>query len=272
MAAVFQALTMLLLVALLVIFVFKFIIEPTYVVFFNKPLYIHYYFRVRKLNADQSSFLESNFSFYKKLPSKKKNYFNHRVASFIAKYQFIGQGGFEVTEEVKLLLAATYVMLTFGMRHYRINNFDKIIIYCESYYSVITKQYHKGEFNPALKALVFSWKDFEEGLKYENDNLNLGLHEFSHALYFHGLKGRDQSSVVFSDSYDKIIDYLKRPDVLKGLVESNYFRIYAYTNQAEFIAVVLEHFFETPLQFKQEHPELFTIVAEMINIREEYIA
>ncbi len=86
MAAVFQALTMLLLVALLVIFVFKFIIEPTYVVFFNKPLYIHYYFRVRKLNADQSSFLESNFSFYKKLPSKKKNNFNHRVASFIAKY------------------------------------------------------------------------------------------------------------------------------------------------------------------------------------------
>ncbi len=91
-------------------------------------------------------------------------------------------------------------------------------------------------------------------------------------MYFHGLKGRDQSSIIFADSYDKIIAYLKRPDVLKGLVESNYFRIYAYTNQAEFVAVVLEHFFETPLQFKKEHPELFTNVAAMINFEEEYFA
>lgn len=100
--------------------------------------------------------------------------------------------------------------------------------------------------------------------------MNLGLHEFSHALYFHGLKENDQSSIVFADSYDKIIDYLKRPDILNELVESDYFRIYAYTNQAEFIAVVLEHFFETPLQFTQEHPELFTIVAAMINFEEKY--
>lgn len=270
MAAVFQALMMLLVVAFIVTIVFKFIIEPTYVLFYNKPVYIHYYLRVRKIPVAQSDFLEHNFPFYKKLSQKKKGYFNHRVASFVEKYQFIGQAGFEVTEEVKLLVAATYVMLTFGMRHYRINNFNKIIIYAESYYSIITKQYHKGEFNPALKTLVFSWKDFEEGLRFENDNLNLGLHEFSHALYFHGLKGRDQSSIIFADSYDKIIAYLKRPDVLKGLVESNYFRIYAYTNQAEFVAVVLEHFFETPLQFKKEHPELFTNVAAMINFEEEY--
>ncbi|MEL1242166.1 zinc-dependent peptidase [Flavobacterium flavipallidum] len=270
MNIIFQILVLLLLVFLSVVFIFKFIVEPVYVALFNKPIYIHYYYRIRKLSIEQSNLLEYNFSFYRNLTNRKKSYFNHRVASFVTKYQFIGKGGFEVTEEVKLLLAATYVMLTFGMRHYRINNFDKIIIYCESYYSVITKQYHKGEFNPALKALVFSWNDFHEGIKCENDNLNLGLHEFSHALYFHGLKGRDQSSVVFADGYDKIVNFLKQPDVLKGLVESNYFRIYAYTNQAEFMAVVLEHFFETPSRFKQEHPELFSIVAEMINIKEEY--
>lgn len=264
MVNVFQVVVML----LLVVVIFKIIIEPIYVMVFNKPMYVHFYLRVRKLDKSQSAFLENNFSFYKKLSAKKKKFFNHRVASFIAKYQFIGQGEFVVTAEMQLLFAASFVMLTFGMRHYLIENFNKIIIYPEIYYSIITKEYHKGEFNPALKALVFSWKDFQDGLNYENDNLNLGLHEFSHALYFHGLRGRDQSSVVFSDSYSKIKSYLNRPEILNQLIASNYFRIYAYTNHVEFFAVVLEHFFETPEQFKKEHPELYHNVCVMINFKE----
>lgn len=268
MVNAFQAIMMVLLWGLLGIVVFKIVIEPIYVMFFNKPIYIHYYFRMRKLDTSQCVFLEKNCSFYNKLADREKEFFNHRVARFIRKYQFIGKDEFVVTEEVKLLLAAIFVMLTFGMRHYLINNFNKIIIYPENYYSVITKQYHKGEFNPRFKALVFSWKDFQEGLRYGGDNLNLGLHEFSHALYFHGLRGRDQSSVVFSDSYDKIKAYLNRPEILNQLIASNYFRIYAYTNQVEFFAVLLEHFFETPEQFQKEFPELFSLVSEMINFKE----
>jgi Mlc titration factor MtfA (ptsG expression regulator) len=56
-----------------------------------------------------------------------------------------------------VLIAATFVMLTFGMRHYLIDVFDKIIIYPQPYFSTI-KEYHKGEFNPGMKLLVFSWK------------------------------------------------------------------------------------------------------------------
>ena len=268
MFATYQIIFMLFAMVLLLVIVFKIIIEPVYVFFYKKPMYVHFYPRTKKLHSSQSVFLENNFPFYAKLTEQNKKFFNHRAASFIDKYQFIGQGSFEVTEEVKLILAATYVMLTFGMRHYLINSFNKIIVYPENYYSVITKQYHKGEFNPALKAIVFSWKDFQEGLRYGNDNLNLGLHEFSHALYFHGLKARDQSSIIFSDSYHQIQAYLVRPEILKQLVDSNYFRIYAYTNQAEFLAVVLEHFFESPQQFQQEFPELFAYVKSMINYDE----
>lgn len=265
---VFQIFIILFSSILLSIYIFRIIIEPLYVIVFDKPLYIHWYPYVRKLNASQRYFLENEFSFYQKLSKRKKRFFEHRVASFITKYQFIGKGGFVVTDEVKIMLAATFVMLTFGMRHYLIDNFDKIIIYSEHYYSTINKQYHKGEFNPRMKTLVFSWKDFQEGFYYKNDNLNLGLHEFSHALYFHGLKGSDQSSVVFSDSFDKIKEYLINPEVLNQLIASNYFRIYAYTNQVEFLAVILEHFFETPQMFKKEFPELYHNVSVMINFDE----
>jgi hypothetical protein len=264
----FQFFTVLFAVILLSIFIFRVIIEPLYVFAFNKPLYVHLYLYTRKLNTSQRQFLKNDFPFYQKLSDKKKKFFEHRVASFIVKYQFVGKGGFVVSDQVKIMLAATFVMLTFGMRHYLIDNFNKIIIYSEHYYSMIKKQYHKGEFNPRMKVLVFSWKDFEEGLHLGNDNLNLGLHEFSHALYFHGLSRRDQSSVVFSHSFEKIKEYLINPEILKKLIESNYFRIYAYTNQVEFVAVILEHFFETPQEFKKEFPELYDNVRMMINFDE----
>lgn len=55
------------------------------------------------------------------------------------------------------------------------------------------------------------------------------------------------------------------------LRSKGYFRLYAYQNQFEFLAVILEHFFETPQQFKKEHLELFGIVKNMLNFKEYLI-
>jgi Mlc titration factor MtfA (ptsG expression regulator) len=112
---------------------------------------------------------------------------------------------------------------------------------------------------------VFSWEDFLAGYEYDNDNLNLGLHEFAHAYHLHGLKSSDVSALIFAETYKQIISYTAKPEIRTKLIASNYFRIYAYTNSFEFIAVLLEHFFETPEQFEIEFPELFQKVRKMIN-------
>lgn len=247
---------------------FRVVVEPLYVFVFNKPVYVHWYPLRKKLTPSQRDVLENEFVFYGKLSDKRKRFFEFRVAAFISKYKLIGKEGFVITDQVKVLISATFVMLTFGMRHYLINVFNKIIIYPESYFSTINKEFHKGEFNPGAKAVVFSWKDFKEGFQYKNDNINLGLHEFAHALYFHGLKAKDQSSIVFADGYVKTQKYLVQPKVLDHLIASNYLRIYAYTNQAEFFAVILEHFFETPKLFKREFPELYNNIKSMINFED----
>ena len=130
---------------------------------------------------------------------------------------------------------------------------------------------HQQNVNEAishLKAIVFSWKHFMEGYEISNDNLNLGLHEFSHVLHFEGLKKNDTSATIFAVTYNEIIEQVKYPPNYKKLLESDYFRIYAYTNEFEFIAVILEHFFETPSQFKSEFPQLFEKVKVMINFTE----
>lgn len=232
---------------------------------FNKPLYIHFYLFPKKISEEEQFILRQKFTFYKNLSNKRKKYFHHRVAVFSKKYQFIAREDFQLNKENQILISATYVMLTFGMRKYLVDIFDKIIIYPEEYFSTHSEQYHKGEFNPRMKAVAFSWKHFYEGYEINNDNLNLGIHEFSHVIHHHSLRNNDASSLSFKKHFETIMKEINHPPNRQRLIDSNYFRIYAFTNQFEFISVIIEHYFETPEQFQMEFPELYSNVSKMLN-------
>lgn len=255
----------------LILFVFRIIIEPTYIMVFNKPIYVHLYMFPKEISPRYKSVLEREFSFYRNLPLAKRKYFRHRVQSFMENYQFVGREGLAVTEEMKVKIAATSVMLTFGMRNYLSDLFETILIYPDIFLSPSSDEYHKGEFNPAAGVVVFSWKHFIEGIEYDNDNLNLGLHEFAHVLHLDSLKRRriGSSSVIYTDMFDKIMEYIAKPQNREKLMKAEYFRLYAYTNQYEFIAVILEYFFETPMVFRQKLPELYFMVEKMINFKQD---
>ncbi|AXG73283.1 hypothetical protein DVK85_03185 [Flavobacterium arcticum] len=252
-----------------IFFTFSIIIEPIYTFIFNKPVYVHFYPVKKQLAIDEVAILHENFVFYQKLSPKRQSYFCHRVAVFIGNYTFVGRDGLEVTQEMKLKIAATSIMLTFGMRKYIQNVFSVVIVYPDVFLSR-SGDYHKGEFNPSARAVVFSWSHFEEGLAYNNDNINLGLHEFAHVVYFNSLRKRrfGSSSIVYSDMLDDVMRYLGDSNNREALLASGYLRDYAYTNKYEFMAVLLEHFFETPEELKEQFPKLYTIVKVMINYRE----
>lgn len=241
-------------------------LESIYVSIFNKPIFVHLYFIKKKLPKHKKDFLQ-DVSFYKKLTPKYQSYFEHRIVKFIRNYDFIERDGFKLTPEAKVLIAASYVKLTFGMRKFTSSTFNKIIVYPSSYYSSISNQYHKGEFNPGLKLIVLSWEDFLLGEIITNDNLNLGIHEFTHALTFHGKKSKDKSAKIFYRVFLEIIKFMKNPENSSVIIESNYFRDYANTNALEFLSVIMEHFFETPEDLKQNFPELYYKIERMLNYK-----
>ena len=49
-------------------------------------------------------------------------------------YQFIPKEGIQISTEIKILIAATTNKLSFGIRNYLVQVFDKIIIYPKSFY------------------------------------------------------------------------------------------------------------------------------------------
>ena len=245
------------------------IIEPLYIYSFGKPIYVHFYLFPKKLNFSESTLLQVNFKFYSNLTEKKRTYFDHRVQKFINRYSFEGREGLQVTQEMKLKIAGTAIMLTFGMRNYLSGSYKTIVIYPDIYKSG-NGNYHKGEFNPGQGEVVFSWAHFNESLIVKNDNLNLGIHEFTHVMHIDAVRKRAKASAaVYSDMFAKILHYLSDENNRQHLIAIGYLREYAYTNTHEFIAVILEHFFETPETFKKHLPELYEMIRIMINFNDK---
>ncbi|WP_308990542.1 zinc-dependent peptidase [Mariniflexile litorale] len=257
----------LLAVLLGLIFYYAFrMIEMGYVLKQRKPLYNHLYFRLNRLNQKQKNILQQQFSFYKKLSATEKKHFNHRVSSFIADKDFIGRDGLVINEEIKVLISATAVMLTFGFRDFYIGVISKIIVYPKAFYSNTNKAYHKGEFNPRFETLALSWEDFLKGYSNATDNINLGIHEFTHAIHINSMKEQDVSSTIFSDSFKELSEMISESETLRNkLMASDYFRKYAFTNQFEFLAVIIENFIETPHTFKTQFPYVYGKVKQMLN-------
>lgn len=257
-------------VSLLIFFLaifFRFL-EYFFALAYSRPLIVHFCPFPKKIDPDALIFLNTKFAFYIRLSDKEKVYFEHRVACFLDKYEFVSREDFIITEEVKVYVAATLIMLSFGMREYLCEVFEKVIIYPSIYFSTITKQYHKGEFNPNAKTVVFSWEDFQKGFDIATDNLNLGIHEFAHVLHYHGMESNDSGAALFSKMYSLINEEMNDAAFRQQLINSNYFRLYAFTNRFEFLAVVLEHYFETPLEFKTRFPDLYDKVSLMLNMKQ----
>lgn len=246
-------------------FLFR-VFENWYANAYDKPLYRHYIV-FRKLSATQISILENDFSFYSLLSDKEKRQFRHRVSTFISEKEFIGREGILVTERMKVLISAVGCMLSFGRRNYDYGLIEHILIYPDEFYSKINNAMHKGEFNPYGKALVLSWKDFEEGYQITNDNRNLGIHEFMHAMQLEARKSRDLDSTRFAKQFQNILMQLTHKEVKDKLDETKYFRAYAFTNQYEFMAVLAEYFIESPKDFKSHFPMLYTYTQKLLNFR-----
>jgi len=218
------------------------------------------------MNGAQRAIVRRHITFYNNLSPANKLYFEHRVLKFIENYNFVGREGIVITLKMKILIASTAVMLTFGMRRYLFSPFTNIIIYPKNYFSQVTKKRHKGETNPKFGTIVFSWDDFLEGIKIEDNNLNLGLHELSHAMYFSFLKNRSFTAVVFLDNFNVLLERLKDRKLQRKIVKSGYLRQYGFKNKFEFLSILVEHFFETPEEFKEKLPEIYRMVKRMMKL------
>ena len=222
----------------------------------------------RNLQQEYKPFLTQYFTFYNSLDEKNKHLFERRVQRFIDLKEFIPRGGLkEVTPEMKTMIAATAIQITFGYPKIYFLHFWRILIYPGNYYSTITHKYHKGEVN-VRGIIVLSWESFKEGFMDNKDGRNLGFHEMAHALRLTNIVQNEEY-----DFYDRQImtDFENEANneifkILNSPREVSMFRDYSASNLHEFFAVAIENFFEKPGEFKNYNIKLYNLLTMILKI------
>ena len=168
-----------------------------------------------------------------------------------------------INNKVKVILSASAVQLTLGLKEWRIDYFETIILFPADFKNQISGLTLRGETN--LSGFVsFSWKGFVDGYKISDDNLNLGLHEFTHALRFNGVRGHETDE-FFNGYFPKWFSYARKEFQNLKRGGGSIFRKYGGVNINEFLSVVVEHFFESPEEFKTKLPLLYSATAILLN-------
>ncbi|WP_372796249.1 zinc-dependent peptidase [Pontiella sp.] len=200
----------------------------------------------------------------KTLPMVKKLSSNHwkqlagLMQVFLAEKKFEGCGGLEVTEEMKVTVAAQACMLLLGRNAQVYPRLKTVLLYPHTYTdgeaARLGESWNTG-------AVVLSWDSVKGGARNFKDGHNVTFHEFAHQLdqedgVADGVPILGENNAyqtwarVFRHEFEHLVEETDRGH--KDVMDA-----YGATNPAEFFAVVTETFFEKPRQLKNKHPELF---------------
>lgn len=236
------------------IFVIAFLGPPLLVLFRTVK---RYWIKKAKYYHKTDNTIQRNlrdFEYYKGLSTEGKYNFIRRVRYTAFYKSFIGKNGLEVTDEMRVEVAASLVQLTYGYKKFEMPHFEEIWIFPEAFYHPVNRVGMKGFTSP--KGIVaLSWVDFKHGYAHKDDNYNLGLHELTHALHIN-------SENTFSNThFRKHFSFWKRRSIIdfENLRSgtNTFLRDYGASNFHEFLSVCVEHFFESPEEFYEELPYLY---------------
>ncbi len=207
--------------------------------------------------------LKQKNTYFKNLSPDAQEIFVARLFHFMEDKKFIGREGIVITDEIKVLISAAAIQLTFGLKDYMISHLYAINVFPHIFFSKFLNTNLKG-LNTQSGVLSLSWNDFKEGYAVDDDKINLGLHELAHALYI-DLDEEGNYDEHFSTYFEKWEEVATKDyhDLKEQRI--TFLRDYGGTNMHEFFAVCVEHFFEAPKEFRKELPHLFNFLMLMLN-------
>jgi hypothetical protein len=221
-----------------------------------------------------NAIIENNLPVYTCLSPAKRRQLQGHIQVFLAEKEFIGCGGLQVTEEMKLIVAAVACLLLLNERGEYFPKLRSILIYPSTYFvneTTSTGNYVVEEKRVARLGeswvkdqVVLSWEQVKQDTRNWRDGHNVVLHEFAHQL--DQADGRAEGvpilprnsdyaiwAQVMTEEYQQLCNDVQRG--VKTVMDN-----YGATNPAEFFAVATETFFEKPQQLLKKHPALYELL------------
>ena len=218
------------------------------------------------------SILDRNLAVFRRLPSEDRAELLGHIQIFLAEKHFEGCGGLELTDEIRVTIAAQACLLLLHRDTDYYSELTSVLVYPTGYTEDGERyvgggvweegpEHRLGHTARSLRALVLAWDAASHGASDPSDGQNVVLHEFAHQLDFEN-RDADGTPVlntraeylawarVMSAEFNALrhAERIGSPTVLDG---------YGAKNPTEFFAVATEAFFERPKAMQARHPELY---------------
>jgi Mlc titration factor MtfA (ptsG expression regulator) len=225
----------------------------------------------RPFPALWNAVIENNLPIYSQLSASDRKRLQGHIQVFLAEKQFIGCAGLQVTEEMRLTIAAVACLLLLHEQGDYFPNLRSILVYPSAYvvtettsperYIVEERRVVRLGESWVYDQVVLSWEQVKRDTLNWGDGHNVVLHEFAHQLDQADGKGEGVPILpqksdypiwaqVMTQEYQRLCRDLQRG--IQTVIDS-----YGATNPAEFFAVATETFFEKPRQLLKYHPALY---------------
>ena len=212
--------------------------------------------------------LQRNVAFYQALDEAGRERFRNLVKIFIDEVPVTGIRT-DVDDLTHVLVAASATIPIFGFEDWEYSGLGEILIYPSAFNedyqtdgTVSRNTLGMIGVNHLSGVMILSKPDLISGFQNHKDKRNVGIHEFAHLVdkadgSVDGLPNTVAGDVA-SPWIGWVAEELKRDPRAREEIDD-----YAYTNEAEYFAVLSEYFFEAPDQLQRRHPEVYAMMRKM---------
>ena len=224
----------------------------------------------RPFPAAWRAILRRQVPLVRELPAAQQLRLKKHIQVLLAEVPFTGCAGLQITDEMRVTIAAQAAFLLLG-RGGSFGNLREVLVY-PGHFIVPQQAVNTGGVVHESRAvlagqsgdrgqLILAWDAVREGAHAPHDGSNVVMHEFAHQLdqdtggangapYVGRGAAQQLWAQVMGQEFHAFQQRLARGE--PGVIHP-----YAATNPAEFFAVCTEHFFEQPAELAAERPALY---------------
>jgi len=224
--------------------------------------------------------IQQRMPYFRSMPADLQLQLKQHIQVFLAEKNFIGCNGVEITDEIRITVAAQACLLLLNRKTDYYPKLQTILVYPRAFIkeqqslNVDGLQYTQkmalaGE-SWDFGKVVLSWQDTLEGAQIPDDGRNVVIHEFAHQLDQENGKANGAPKLSNKQSYQCWSTIFSAQfEQLKMQAKTgtpSLFDYYGATNPAEFFAVASEVFFEQSKQFHVEYPQLYKQIQQYYHV------
>lgn len=233
--------------------------------------------RNRPFPPEWEAFVRTNVVHYCVLDDAERLELRALMQVFLEEKQWEGCGGLDLTDEIRVTIAAQACLLLLGLPHDYYRNVESILVYPST---VVIPERHSGVFERieapvetsvpilgqafALGPVILVWDAVLHGARHPELGHNVVYHEFAHKLDM--LDGTaDGTPPLFNN--DQLAEWVTvcsseflRLRLLAEKGHKTFLDAYGAKNEAEFFAVATEEFFDRPLALQEHSPDLYRVL------------